>query len=65
VSFLALDGGTYQLAPYEAITREEYEALQGLGMPFDPRILQFYEGLGVSDLDEDDPDCATGGCPTR
>lgn len=65
VSFLALDGGTYQLAPYEAITQEEYERLKDKGMPFDPRILQFYESLGISDLDENDPDCATGGCPTR
>lgn len=28
VSFLAYDGGTYQLAPYETISKEEYSALK-------------------------------------
>lgn len=65
VSFLALDGGTYQLAPYEAITREQYEQLRDRAMPFDPRVLQLYEGTGLSELDGEDPDCATGGCPAR
>lgn len=65
VSFLSLDGGTYMLAPYESITKEEYEDLLKKFMPFDPKILQFYESIGVSDLDESDPDCATGGCPLR
>lgn len=65
VSFLSLDGGTYQLAPYEAITKEEYEKALKKGMPFNPDILQMYESIGISDLDSSDPDCATGGCPTR
>lgn len=65
VSFLSLDGGTYQLAPYEAITKEEYAKALIKGMPFNPEILQMYESVGVSDLDSSDPDCATGGCPTR
>lgn len=65
VSFLSHDGGTYQLAPYEAITKEEYEQLAGSFMPFDPDILELYEKTGFSDLDPDDPDCATGGCPVR
>ena len=65
VSFLSLDGGTYQLAPYEAITKEEYEKALTKGMPFSPEILQMYESVGISDLDSSDPDCATGGCPTR
>nr|WP_283092155.1 ribonucleoside-triphosphate reductase, adenosylcobalamin-dependent [Brevibacillus sp. NL20B1] len=43
VSFLALDGGTYQLAPYEAITREQYEELKARMKPFDPAVLQRYE----------------------
>lgn len=65
VSFLALDGGTYQLAPYEAITEEKYRALDAAFKPFDPDVLQQFEVVGVSDLDEDDPDCATGACPIR
>lgn len=65
VSFLALDGGTYKLAPYEAITKEEYEEMISTYMPFDPSILKLYESSGMSDLDDNDPDCATGGCPTR
>ncbi|EMT54748.1 hypothetical protein I532_04050 [Brevibacillus borstelensis AK1] len=44
VSFLALDGGTYQLAPYEAITREQYEEMSARMRPFDPAVLQRYEG---------------------
>ena len=65
VSFLALDGGTYQLAPYEAITKEQYEALTANYKPFDPAVLEQFERTGVSDLDNDDPDCATGACPIR
>ncbi|WP_413541994.1 ribonucleoside-triphosphate reductase, adenosylcobalamin-dependent [Brevibacillus sp. WF146] len=64
VSFLALDGGTYQLAPYEAITREQYEALKARMKPFDPAVLQRYETDGQSELDAND-DCATGACPIR
>jgi len=64
VSFLALDGGTYQLAPYEAITREQYEELAAKMKPFDPAILQRYETTGESELDADA--CEAGGaCPIR
>lgn len=65
VSFLSHDGGTYQLAPYEAITKEQYEELASQYVPFDPDILQIYETVGASELDADDPDCATGACPVR
>lgn len=65
VSFLSHDGGTYQLAPYEAITKEQYEELASQYVPFDPDILQLYETVGASELDADDPDCATGACPVR
>ncbi|WP_429823005.1 ribonucleoside-triphosphate reductase, adenosylcobalamin-dependent [Brevibacillus laterosporus] len=64
VSFLALDGGTYQLAPYEAITKEEYEELRAKMKPFDPGILAKYETTGESELDMDA--CESGGaCPIR
>jgi ribonucleoside-diphosphate reductase alpha chain/ribonucleoside-triphosphate reductase len=45
VSFLAHDGGTYQLAPYEAITKEQYEALRTVNKPFDPA---FWSSLRTS-----------------
>lgn len=64
VSFLALDGGSYQLAPYEAITREEYERMVADMVPFDPAILQRYETTGISDLDGADG-CEGGACPIR
>nr|WP_275444605.1 ribonucleoside-triphosphate reductase, adenosylcobalamin-dependent [Paenibacillus sp. ACRRX] len=64
VSFLALDGGTYQLAPYEAISREQYEALSAKMKPFDPTILQRFETDGLSDLDGADS-CEGGYCPIR
>jgi adenosylcobalamin-dependent ribonucleoside-triphosphate reductase len=64
VSFLALDGGTYQLAPYEACTKEQYEALKARMKPFDPAILQQYETDGESDLEGMDG-CDAGVCPIR
>lgn len=64
VSFLALDGGTYQLAPYEAITKEEYEELRTKMKPFDPAILAKYETDGTSDLEGADS-CEGGACPIR
>nr|WP_229724928.1 ribonucleoside-triphosphate reductase, adenosylcobalamin-dependent [Paenibacillus abyssi] len=65
VSFLALDGGSYALAPYEAIDRETYERMATEMKPFDPAILTRYETTGISELDAGDPDCSTGACPIR
>ncbi len=64
VSFLALDGGTYALAPYEAITKEKYEELAAALKPFDPAVLHRYETDGTSDLDGADS-CEGGACPIR
>lgn len=64
VSFLALDGGTYELAPYEAITKEQYEEMVAKMKPFDPSILQRYETGTESDLDGMDG-CEGGVCPIR
>jgi ribonucleoside-diphosphate reductase alpha chain/ribonucleoside-triphosphate reductase len=64
VSFLAYDGGTYKLAPYETITKEQYEILLREFMPFDPALLMAYEDIGVSNDAEDD-DCTSGACPIR
>lgn len=64
VSFLALDGGSYTLAPYEAITRAEYERMAAEMKPFDPAILARYETTGLSDLEGADS-CDSGVCPIR
>ncbi len=64
VSFLQLDGGTYQLAPYEACTKEEYESLKASMKPFDPAILQLFEKGEDSDLETAEA-CESGACPIR
>lgn len=64
VSFLSHNGGTYVLAPYEACSKEEYEALKASMKPFDVELLHKYEGAGLSE-DVADADCATGACPVR
>lgn len=64
VSFLAHDGGSYDLAPYEAITKEEYEELAASMKTFDPAILERYENGQDSDLDGLDG-CEGGICPIR
>lgn len=67
VSFLSHDGGTYQLAPYEAITKEEYEELKESMKPFNDKLLMKYEfGETEADLEGvEDPDCVGGVCPIR
>jgi ribonucleoside-diphosphate reductase alpha chain/ribonucleoside-triphosphate reductase len=62
VSFLSHDGGTYQLAPYEAITKEQYEEMVKGMKPFDHTLLYKYEG--ESTLDGADS-CEGGACPIR
>lgn len=64
VSFLAHDGGTYQLAPYEAITREQYEEMAEGFAKFDPAILEAFETGADSDLEGMDG-CEGGVCPVR
>lgn len=63
VSFLAHDGGTYQLAPYEACDKETYERLKASMKPFEPSILEVYET--GDDFELDDSSCDTGVCPVR
>ena len=64
VSFLAHDGGTYMLAPYEAITKEEYERMSEGMTKLDSGILEQYETGEDSDLDGMDG-CEGGVCPVR
>lgn len=67
VSFLALDGGTYQLTPYEAVTKEKYEELLASMKQLDPELLQQFE-VSEEDLDnalEGMDGCEGGICPIR
>lgn len=64
VSFIAHDGGTYQLAPYEEITESKYKKLKSSIKPFDPSLLKKYETDGISDLEGVD-ECEGGICPIR
>ena len=65
VSFLSYDGGTYELAPYETITKEQYEQLKSKMKPFDPSLLTKYEDNG-DDFDLGNDGCEAGGaCPIR
>lgn len=64
VSFMAHDGGSYTLAPYEEVTKEQYEALKASMKPFDKDLLPQYETGFASELDETD-NCANGACAIR
>lgn len=65
VSFLQLDGGTYQLAPYEAISEDEYNNLKSKMKPFDVNVLHNLEKEEV-ELDLEGMDgCEGGACPIR
>ncbi|NHN31159.1 ribonucleoside-triphosphate reductase, adenosylcobalamin-dependent [Paenibacillus agricola] len=64
VSFLALDGGSYELAPYEACDEAAYNALKASMRPFDAGLLREFDTAGLSDLDGADG-CEGGACPIR
>jgi ribonucleoside-triphosphate reductase (thioredoxin) len=65
VSFLSHDGGTYKLAPYEAITKEEYEERKAKMKSFDATLLRKYEQAETeADLDNMES-CESGVCPIR
>lgn len=62
VTFLPYDGGNYELAPYEEITKEEYEELKNQMLPFNPELLKEEED-NIFEIDV--TDCTTGACPIR
>ena len=64
VSFLASDGGSYKLAPYETITEEKYKELKSKIRPFDPLLLQKIEAEEF-EAELTDEDCSTGACGVR
>ena len=64
VSFMAHDGGSYELAPYEEITEEQYNELKSKMKPFNPDLLIEYEQIGEETLEGADG-CESGICPIR
>ncbi|WP_297419320.1 ribonucleoside-triphosphate reductase, adenosylcobalamin-dependent [Clostridium sp.] len=65
ISFLSLDDNYYQLLPYEATTKEDYEKRVSEMKPFDPLLIQKYEKEETEFDLEVDADCSTGACPIR
>jgi ribonucleoside-triphosphate reductase len=63
VSFLSYDNHSYELAPYETITKEKYEEMVATMKPFDPKRLDRWETNGISELT--DESCADGACAPR
>jgi len=65
ISFLSLSDSFYQLLPYEAITKEEYDKRVIAMKPFNPELLKKYE---MQQTEEDlgtDPECSSGACGVR
>jgi adenosylcobalamin-dependent ribonucleoside-triphosphate reductase len=63
-SFLSHDGGTYELAPYEEITEEEYNNISAGFKEFDPSLLSKYEKVEI-ETELMDEACESGACPIR
>lgn len=67
VSFLAHDGGSYELAPYEAISEAEYHlrADEMAKRPFTLELLQTYETGNLDEADIGEQNCIGGACGIR
>ena len=64
LTFLAKDGGTYQLMPYEQISQAEYHKLRSHMKAFRPELVTQYEQMMFESIPEGDG-CASGACPVR
>lgn len=64
ISFIPLDDSFYELLPYEAISREQYESRLAAMKPFVPSLLMKYERAEPL-YEPDDGDCESGVCPVR
>ena len=64
LSFLSYDDSFYDLLPYEAIDKEEYERRKAEMRPFNPALLCRYEHE-ETELDIGASDCVNGVCPIR
>ena len=66
ISFIPYSDASYPQMPFEAITESEYLELVKRTPRFEPSVLTMYEKEHTEfDLEEEDPDCATGACPIR
>ncbi|MBK5261892.1 MAG: ribonucleoside-triphosphate reductase, adenosylcobalamin-dependent, partial [Peptostreptococcaceae bacterium] len=63
LSFLPYNDSFYEMLPYEAISKEEYEKRVSEMKPFVPSLLKQFE-LG-EDNRELDSECSNGICPVR
>ncbi len=63
ITFLAFDGGGYELAPYEEITEKEYDALKAQMLPFNAELLNESEAAAEELLTTND--CEAGVCAVR
>ena len=64
LSFLSYDDSFYELMPYEAIDKAEYDRRRAAMRPFNPSLLTRYE-QEETELDIGTSDCANGVCPVR
>ena len=64
LSFLALDDNFYDLLPYEAIEKDEYERRVSEMRPFIPNLISKYEKQ-EQQLDIGTEGCESGVCPIR
>ena len=64
LSFLSYDDSFYELMPYEAIDKEEYDRRRAAMKPFNPSLLSRYE-REETELDLGEAECAGGACPIR
>jgi ribonucleoside-diphosphate reductase alpha chain/ribonucleoside-triphosphate reductase len=64
LSFLSLDDSFYDLLPYEAIEKEEYERRAAEMRPFIPNLISKYEKK-EQQLDIGTEGCEAGVCPIR
>lgn len=65
VSFLAHDGGTYNLAPYEETDKETYEKLIAQMEDFNEEYLYKHDDGSDFELPDSDPECQSGMCPVK
>ena len=63
VTFLSLDDSFYQLLPYEAITKEQYEDMIRETPKMNLSLLKKYETFEEFELIESD--CTSSGCPVK
>ncbi|MDY3919122.1 MAG: ribonucleoside-triphosphate reductase, adenosylcobalamin-dependent [Candidatus Limivivens sp.] len=64
LSFLSYDENFYDLLPYEAVSKEEYERRKAAMKPFNPSLISKYEHEETQ-LDIGASECANGVCPVR